>query len=192
MPAILITCAACLTAAGAQEARSGTAGTLVQDIQPGALVKMDLSAGTYRLRGASQDGKVHVRWTSDDPEDVKVRMEARDGEVRLRAKGPDKNFHVDIDLPPRTDLAIHLSVGDLSVRGIEGNKDISCHIGDLRIDVGDGQSYKDLEASVKIGEITGLGENHGGFFRSLDRRGPGPYHLRAQLGIGDIQFAKGN
>lgn len=192
IPAILLTSAACLAPACAQEPPSRDTGSLVQEITPGAVLKMDLSAGTYKLRGASTDGKVHVRWNADDPEDVKVRMEARNGEMRLRAQGPNKNFRVDIDLPPRTDLVIRLSVGDLSLKGVEGNKDIRCHVGDLRIDVGDGLGYKDLDASVKIGDITGLGETHGGFFRSLERRGPGTYRFHAQLGIGDIQFVKGN
>jgi len=188
--AFLLVLGTCLVPSWGQEGEGGSTGSMVQDLAPGGRVKMDLSAGEYVIRGSSPDGKIHLRWKAEDDARVRIHMDAKGGDARIHTDGPRNHFRVEIDLPPRIDMKVRLSVGELSIKGIEGNKDIRCRVGDLLIEVGDEKEYRQVEASVKIGDIQGFGRGHSGFFRSLDFTGSGTYDLIARLGIGDIRFPR--
>jgi len=151
---------------------------------------MDLGAGGYKLRGVSTDGKIHVRWHADDADEVRVSLDVKGTEARLRTRGPHHHFEVEIDLPSRTDLKVSLSAGELDIRGLEGDKDLRCHAGDIKVVVGSFADYRHADASVKIGDLQGFGETHSGFFRSLEWSGPGKYELHATLGAGELRIVK--
>jgi hypothetical protein len=108
--------------------------------------------------------------------------------ARLVTSGPSDGFHVEIDLPARTDLVIGLSAGDFTLSGVEGSKDISVWAGDLKIDVGDPAGYKSVYASVTAGELEAdaFGGSRHGLFRSFEHTGPGKYNLRVRLTAGHI------
>ena len=79
-----------------------------------------------------------------------------------------------IAVPTRSDLWIRLSAGDLTIRGIEGHKDVSAWAGELKIGVGPSANYRAVEASVLAGEIQAAPFNgsKGGIFRfvSVERQ----------------------
>jgi hypothetical protein len=110
----------------------------------------------------------------------------------VRTTGPRNNFRVEIDVPQRVDLDVELSAGDLTVRGIEGNKTLSMWAGDVTIDVGDPGQYRRVDATVRAGEISAspFGRSTGGLFRSLHWKGPGNYILDARLTAGDLKLVK--
>jgi hypothetical protein len=56
-------------------------------------------------------------------------------------------------LPTRSGLRVRLTAGDLTVEGIEGNKDIESHAGDLTIDVGRAEDYHRVDASLWAGDL---------------------------------------
>jgi flavorubredoxin len=60
----------------------------------------------------------------------------------------------------------------------------------MKIAVGDGASYRRVEASVLAGEIQALALNRttGGVFRSFSWSGTGNYDLRARLTAGEIHL----
>jgi hypothetical protein len=103
--------------------------------------------------------------------------------------GPD-HFEVDIQVPSRADLYVRLTAGELTIEGIEGNKDVGLHAGELDIDVGRPEDYKSVSASVWAGELhaTPYNENKEGLFRSFDWTGKGPYTLEARLKAGEVRL----
>jgi hypothetical protein len=78
------------------------------------------------------------------------------------------------------------------VKGIEGDKRLDMWAGDVTIEVGDGQSYRQVDATVRAGEITAtpFGRTTGGLFRSLHWNGGGKYTLHAKLAAGDLKLVR--
>ena len=100
---------------------------------------------------------------------------------------------ITISVPEQTDLKLELGVGDLSVKGIEGNKDLHVGIGDLRVGVADGAKYNEIRTGTKIGDAEdGIFHQHsGGFFpKTLHSSLQGVYKLHATVGIGDVNVVQ--
>ena len=174
-------------------AQTSTTHSASFDIPSGQEIRMDLSAGEYEIVGGAE-GKVRVSWSGDDRYDadhVKVRFKTERGRAKLETDDT-KDVHVVIQVPSRSDLHIRLTAGELSVSGIEGNKDIGMTAGELRINVGDPENYRDVYSSVRIGEITAKPFNmkKEGFFRGIDYNGKGTYSLRATVGVGEVILAR--
>jgi hypothetical protein len=110
---------------------------------------------------------------------------------QITTDGPsNKGFKVAIQVPRQADLYVRLTAGDLRIEGIQGNKDIELHAGDVRIDVGRAEDYHNVDASVWAGEIQAAPFQvyKGGLFRSFDWSGKGPYRLHARLKAGDLRL----
>jgi hypothetical protein len=120
--------------------------------------------------------------------DAQIAIRGGSGTVRVR--GPRNNFRVQIDVPSRTDLAVNLSAGDLSIRGVEGSKSLDMWAGDVTIEVGDPAQYRRVHASVRFGEITSrpFSAAKGGIFRSFSWDGGGRYTIDAKLFAGDLKL----
>lgn len=160
--------------------------------QNGGHIQMDLSAGDYEVRAGAGD-KIVVSMTARDQSQLrnaKAELKVVEKLAHLTTSGPHNDFHVTIEVPPETHMAIHLSAGDLRVRGIAGDKDISSHAGDMDIEVVAPQDYGRVDASVKAGDLNApaFGVSTGGLFRSFHRTGRGKYSLHAQLGAGDLNL----
>jgi len=100
---------------------------------------------------------------------------------------------VTISLPAQTDLKLELVVGDLSVKGIEGNKDLHVGIGQLTVGVVDGAKYSEISTGTKIGDAEdGIFHQHsGGFFPKTQHTSlQGVYKLHATVGIGQVNVVQ--
>ena len=153
-------------------------------------IRMKLAAGEYRISGRSEE-RIRVAWRADRPEDAaRLRAEATvTGNTAVIATSGFKNgLHFTIDVPSRSDIDIDLSAGDLEVRGIEGNKKVESWAGDVSIDVGLPEQYREVEASVRAGDLNALAfkVSKGGLMRSFSWKGKGPYSLHAKLFAGDL------
>ena len=158
----------------------------------GSLVRMDLSAGDYTLQ-AGRDDRILVRWetrSADEADRVKIDMQRKGSAATLTTDGPRNGFKVAIELPARTDLHVDLSAGDLTIRGISGNKDVGSWAGDIDIDIGDGKEYATIDVAVKAGDIAAkpLNISKSGLFRSFRWKGPGRDTLRVRLTAGDLKL----
>jgi hypothetical protein len=156
-------------------------------------IRMDLSAGDYTISG-SPDNRIRLEWSvrdSDQLANVHARADVRDRDASITTDGPsNKGFRVAIQVPRQADLYVRLTAGDLRIEGIQGNKDIELHAGDVRIDVGRAEDYHNVDASVWAGEIQAAPFQvyKGGLFRSFDWSGKGPYRLHARLKAGDLRL----
>jgi hypothetical protein len=156
-------------------------------------IRMDLSAGDYHISG-SPDNRIRLEWSLRDADQlprVRAKADVRDLEATITTEAPsNKGLKVAIQVPKQADLYVRLTAGDLRIDGIQGNKDVEMHAGDVRIDVGRAEDYRNVDASVWAGDITAppFQVNKGGLFRSFDWRGKGPYRLHAKLKAGDLHL----
>jgi hypothetical protein len=179
--------------AHAQDAAS-TRDRTEQAFTQGGQIFMDLSAGGYSITG-TDEAKIRVKWSTQDPsqmDDVDVRIGVEGKAARINTDGPSDNFHVQIEIPKRADLTIRLSAGEITVRGIEGHKDVSAWAGELKIGIGKAVDYRSADASVTAGEIDGapFGVTKGGVFRSFSQEGKGKYNLKVRLTAGKIVLSE--
>jgi hypothetical protein len=156
-------------------------------------VRMDLAAGEYHISG-SPDGRIRLEWSVRDPAHlarVRARAEVRDRDAIITTDGPtNKGLNVAIQVPRQADLHVRLTAGELRIEGIQGNKDVELHAGEVRIDVGRAEDYHNVDASVWAGEIRAVPfqVHKEGLFRSFDWRGKGPYRLHAKLKAGELRL----
>jgi hypothetical protein len=166
--------------------------SLERAFAPGGNIHMSLAAGDYRIAGAKEN-RVHVLWKVRSAEDlprVRVQADVKGSEATLTTDGVRNGFQVEIQVPARLGLLVRLTAGDLTVEGIEGNKDIESHAGDLTIDVGRVEDYSRVDASLWAGDLDAppFNVSKGGLFRSFDWKGNGVYTLHAHLMAGDLRL----
>jgi hypothetical protein len=117
-------------------------------------------------------------------------IHGNDATIEFHApSGGNTQFDVELEVPQNTNLDVHQKVGDLTLDSIEGDKDLSLGVGDIRI--ADGHSgYRMVHASAGIGDVSGngYGETSGWLGKTLKYRGDGKYELRAHVGVGDIRL----
>jgi len=109
---------------------------------------------------------------------------------RLRfTRLPERKFDVELELPAKTNLDVHDKVGDVTVEDIEGDKDLTLGVGDIRVSNA-GSTYRLINASTGIGDVNsdGYGETSGWLGKTLKYHGEGKYELRAHVGVGDIRL----
>jgi len=155
-------------------------------------IKMDLSAGEYRISGVS-DNRIRLDWSVRDADQlskVQARADVKGTEATITTDGPSNHFKVNIQVPTRTDLYVRLTAGDLRIEQIEGNKDVEVHAGDVRIDVGRAEDYQKVDAGIWVGDLNArpFQISKEGLFRSFDWKGNGPYRLHAHLKAGDLRL----
>ena len=161
------------------------------DFPSGHMIRMNLAAGGYVVRATTED-KVSVRISSDQTNELNktwVKFTTDHGVGRLETRDA-KKAKVIIEVPARSDLDIKLGYGELSVKGVEGHKEVHMSAGEINVEVGDPSTYRDVSASVRIGDVKArpFRISKSGFFRSFKLTGSGQYRLRATVGLGDINF----
>jgi hypothetical protein len=166
--------------------------SLERAFAPGGDIHMNLSAGDYRISGAKED-RIHVLWKVREARDlprVRVQADIKGSEATLATDGVRNGFEVEIHVPTRSGLRVRLSAGDLTVGGIDGNKDIESYAGDLTIDVGRAEDYSRVDASLWAGDLEAppFNVSKSGLFRSFDWKGSGAYTLHAHLKAGDLRL----
>jgi hypothetical protein len=98
-----------------------------------------------------------------------------------------------ISLPTYTDLKFEMGAGQLTVKGIEGNKDLHVDVGQLTVGVEDRAEYHEIHTSSKLGQAEDevWQQRAGGFFPSTNRTSSsGPYTLNATVDIGQVNVVK--
>ena len=173
-----------------QESR--TSDSLERAFVANGRIRMDLSAGEYRISG-SADNRIRLDWKVRDSDQlwrVKTRVDVRGSDATVMTDGPSNHFSVNIQVPTRSDLYVRLTAGELRLERVEGNKDVELHAGELDIDVNRAEDYHSVDASVWAGEIHAdpFHITKEGLFRSFDWRGKGPYRLHAKLKAGEVRL----
>jgi hypothetical protein len=180
-----------VAAAGAAQSKS-PATSLEKPFAAGGRIAMDLSAGEYEITGAA-DPRIRLDWDVRDPDrldDVDNRVTVNGTDARVSTDGPSGNFRVRIQVPTPSNLRIRLTAGEMAIKGIEGDKDVELHAGELDIDVVRAEDYGRVDAGVWAGEIhaSAFRITKEGLFRSFDWSGKGKYRLHAHLKAGELKL----
>ncbi|HKU26203.1 MAG TPA: hypothetical protein VJQ54_12090 [Candidatus Sulfotelmatobacter sp.] len=167
-----------------------------RDFISGGSIHLRMGVGDLHIRrGDSNQIKLEYTVKSRRESSVKntrvdIDVHGKDANVEFHApSGGNTNLDVELEVPESSNLDVHEKVGDLTVENIEGDKDLSLGIGDIRI--ASGQSgYRFVHASAGIGDVNGAdyGQTSGWLGKTLKYRGEGKYELRAHVGIGDIHL----
>ena len=178
-----------LAALAVGTAAQAPATSLERPFAAGGRVTMDLSAGEYEITG-SPDNRVRLDWDADDRHDVDNRLTVQGTEARVSTDGPTNHFRVRIQVPARSNLYVRLTAGELTIKGIEGDKDVELHAGELDIDVVRPEDYGHVDAKIWAGEIhaSAFRITKEGLFRSFDWNGTGKYRLHAHLKAGEMRL----
>ena len=165
----------------------------VRDFVSGGTLHVRLSVGDLRiLRGKSNKIRLHYTVKSrreSHVKNAKVDFEVRgsDASIAFHASGNNTQFDVELEVPQNTNLDVHEKVGDLTVEDIEGDKELTLRVGDIRVDAVH-SGYRLVHASTSIGDVNsnGYGETSGWLGKTLKYHGDGKYELRAHVSVGDI------
>ena len=162
----------------------------------GSCLSLDLDSGGVTIR-PSEDRHVRVRYVGSREQDlsrVRLRFDPSGDHPELRVSHtPNNGFEFEIQVPQTTGLDLRMSAGELTIQGVEGDKDLRLHAGEITVRVGDPGAYGPVSASVWAGEVNPgpFGEEaKGGLFRSFRHDGQGRYSLRAKVKAGEVTFLK--
>ena len=165
-----------------------------RDFAAGGFLHVRLSVGDLHIR-RSNANKITLRYTiksrhERNIKDSRLDFDVRGTDANLEFHAPrsgNTQFDVELEVPANTHLDVHQKVGDLSVENIDGDKDLSLGVGDIRI-ANEHTGYRLVNASTGIGDVNsdGYGETRGWLGKTLKYHGEGKYELRAHVGVGDI------
>jgi hypothetical protein len=163
------------------------------DFAAGGRFQLEVQSGDVRISG-TDNNKISIHYLGrnvSDVQDVKVRCKKQGSAAALEISGaPHNDFHILIEIPRESDLRVRMPFGELVVEKVHGAKDVELHAGQVTMDIGDPKDYDLIEASVLTGELdlSAIGVEKGGLFRSYKKAGPGKYRLYAHVGSGEIDF----
>jgi len=173
-----------------------SAHTQVFESPAGGSLCFRLRGGDLHIKRGTDQQHIVVRYTPDPkkPEqekNVQVRSWLHGSQVQVEVRAPmSLSVDVDVEVPSPIALEVHLTGGDLTVEGVEGDKNLQLFAGDLKVDVGTLQSVRDAEVSVRIGDVSvpAVGEVHGWLGHTWKYHGDGQYRLYAHTGFGDASL----
>jgi len=170
----------------------------VRDFAAGGYLHVRMSVGDMHItRGDSTKIKLHYTIKSSHEsslKDARVEFDVRGKDATIEFHGPTTGntaFDVELEVPATINVDVHQKVGDMTVDSVEGDKDLSLGVGDIRV-LAENGGYRLLNASTGIGDVhaDGYGESRGWLGKSLKYHGDGKYELRAHVGVGDIHLEK--
>jgi hypothetical protein len=167
-----------------------------REFAAGGFVHVRLSVGDMHIKRGDTN-KISLRYTiksrrEKNLKEANVDFDVRGNEATIEFHAPshaNTQFDVELEVPQNTNLDVHAKVGDVTVEDVEGDKDLSLGVGDIR--VANGRSgYRLVNASAGIGDVNGDGysETSGWLGKTLKYHGEGKYELRAHVGVGDIRL----
>lgn len=170
--------------------------TDAREFVSGGYIHVRFSVGDLHIR-RGDSAKIRLQYTVKSRRESNVKdarvdfnVSGNDATVEFHAPGSgNTQFDVELEVPANTHLDVHQKVGDLIVESVEGDKDLSLGVGDIRIS-SEHSRYRLVKASTGIGDVDsdGYGETHGWLGKTLKYQGDGKYELRAHVGVGDIKL----
>ena len=169
--------------------------TLNLPLQSRAVLLIDSRPAGLQIVATDAD-QLHVSCTASGDEtagDLSLHFSPTSNGGKLSIKGSEHLGHngvqVKIEVPRRTNLAVHMFAGQVTIEGVKGDKDIEIGAGQITISPIHDGDYRTVDASVSIGQVQADGIDKGGFFRSFKQKNPtGDYRLRAHVTTGQIDL----
>ena len=167
-----------------------------REFAAGGFVHVRMSVGDMHIKRGNTN-KISLRYTiksrhESNVKEAKVDFDVHGTDATLEFHAPsggNTSFDVELEVPQNTNLDVHEKVGDVTVEDVEGDKDLSLGVGDIRVANGRA-GYRSVHASTGIGDVDGdgYGDTSGWLGKTLKYHGEGKYELRAHVGVGDIHL----
>ena len=157
----------------------------------GGTIVMKINQGEVEVVGVDED-RISVSWQGrarDEERNVKVRLEQpSEKEATLVVDNWDDHVRIRIQVPRRSDVAIHMRAGELKVAGVVGSMDVDLIAGEMNLRLPEPGRYKAVSASVTAGQLTAKPwrTDATGLWRSFKANGQGDLELRARLIVGEL------
>jgi hypothetical protein len=122
---------------------------------------------------------------------VQLRSRTHNSSIQVEIRAPmSLSVDTELELPSPISLEVHMTGGDLTVEGVDGDKNLQLFAGDLKVDVGTLESLGQAEVSSGIGDadVPSAGTMHGWLGHTWKYHGSGPYRLYAHTIFGDVRL----
>lgn len=167
--------------------------TLGAPLGPNATLSIQSIPAGIEIVGTDQDA-IRVSCSVDDTDnarEVQLQLTRTTAGSKLTVTGPHLNhgnLRVRIEVPRKTNLGLEMEAGEVTVGDVVGDKDLTLRAGAITVSSSHPSIYKDVNASVSIGDVkVSPGESRGGFFRDVRKQNPnGQYRLHAHVTAGKI------
>src|SRR3984893_16640488 len=167
-----------------------------RDFVAGGFLHVRLRVGDVHIRRGDSN-RISLRYTVKSGHERNVKdahvdfdVHGSDATIEFHApSGDNTQFDAELEVPQKTNLDVHNKVGDVTVEDVEGDKDLSLGVGDIRV-ANKRAEYRLVNASAGIGDVNsdGYGVTSGWLGKTLRYHGEGKYELRAHVGVGDIRL----
>jgi hypothetical protein len=165
----------------------------------GQRLRVHFRAGDLKIVEGADATHITLRYTAerhhqDVSDRVHLSFESRGPDVFLSVTAPNNvNLEAVLEVPAPVTLDVRMFAGDLTVERVKGSKSLQTHFGDITVvEPKDAYPhlYRSIEASTRIGDVSGLDFNqeHGWLGHVGEFVGQGSYDLQAHVGTGDINF----
>ncbi len=174
----------------------GVTHTQMFECPPGGSLWFRLRGGDVHITRGTDPRHIVLRYTPDPkkPEEekkVQIRSRVQGSRIEIEVKAPvGLSIDAEVEVPSPISLEVHMTGGDLSVEGVDGDKTLKLFAGDLKVDVGTLQKVRDAEVSVRVGDVDvpPMGEVHGWLGKTWKYQGNGQYRLYAHTSFGDARL----
>jgi len=193
---VLVLCLFLVPLCAASDWNYEEAHTDARDFVAGGYLHVRLGVGDIHVK-RGDSAKIRLEYTVKSRRESNVKkahvdfdIRGNDATIEFHAPtGGNTQFDVELEIPQSTNLDVHAKVGDITVDSIEGDKDLSLGVGDIRVAT-EPSGYRLVNASTGIGDVNGdgYGETSGWLGKTLRYHGDGKFELRAHVGVGDIQL----
>lgn len=174
--------------------------TLDAPLRSSAMLTIDSRPAGIEIVGTDQE-TIHVSCTADDTDsarNIRLRFSGTPNHAKLTITGAylkHGNLQIRVEVPRKINLGVQMPAGQVKVNEIVGDKDIQLHAGQITISSAREWDYKNVNASVGIGQVNAqvYGADKGGFFRVFRKDNPdGEYRLYAHVTTGQIDLVGKN
>ncbi len=168
-------------------------GSVVRSTVPaGSSVSLDLGSGDATVTVVPSLTEIVVTPESQVLEDLgkfRTQVHSTGTLTTVKITGPHNHTRYHVELPSVANLKVHMTAGDLLIKGLASSADITLHAGDLNIELGASpQEFGPVDLSVKVGDLSAsmFNADKGGFFRHFHETATRKYKLKAHVGTGDL------
>jgi hypothetical protein len=193
---VVLLCLVAVPLCGANDWRYEETHTDSREFVSGGYLHVHFTVGDIHVkRGNSNQIKLEYTVKSRNEHNVKeahIDFDVRGNDATIEFHSPmsgNTNFDVQLEIPQNTNIDVHQKVGDMTIDNIDGDKDLSLGVGDIRIAT-EQSGYRLVRADTGIGDVhsDGYGSTSGWLGKTLKYHGDGKYELRAHVGVGDIKL----
>lgn len=172
----------------------------------GGHLKLDMNVGEVRILPSrdtqvlrlvieSKDG-----YSQQEMRNMVKHFDVSGANASIRLEFPKNNHHarhngftVTIYVPEETGLEASLSVGQLTVSGIRGDKRLDVGVGQLQLNAVNSSDYYRVEADCGIGDVSDdvfHAKQSGWLGKSEKATGHGKYVLKVHVSVGEVSFMR--